>query len=149
MQQISKSQGCSSRYPIKWKWRTLALSKTNYSYCYFQPTWPPVPGLFTPPQPQREILQKDAPRAVPKAASQIFHFPSPFPSGAPMAAQAPLLMEHPPQRGAGLPAEPQTASRFRTILHNPSLLHPSVPKIVLMYCQSFLFILQALQRHFL
>lgn len=164
VQQISKSQNCSSRYPIKWKWRTLALSKAEYSYCCLQPTWPPVSGLFIPLQLWRNIIQQwrhwqcqcQSEFPVPKWISQCQSefpkfpiFPSPFPCGVPMAPLAdwdPLLMQQPPQRGAGLASSAPECSKIN---NNPSLLQSSVPKMVLMFFQSFLFILQALHRHFI
>lgn len=152
VQQISKSQNCSSRYPIKWKWRTLALSKAEYSYCCLQPTWPPVSGLFIPLQLWRNIIQQwrhFVPRAVPKWISQIPRFPISLslwsPHGTPGWLRSTADAATTPTRcWLG-----QQRPRVLQDNNNPSLLQSSVPKMVLMFFQSFLFILQALHGHFI
>lgn len=158
MQEISKSQGCSSRYPIKWKWRTLALSKTKYSYCCFQPTWPPISGLFIPPQLPRNILQTVKTRcskgnAKASFPSAPFSLASHGPCGLPQGwHHGPHIWQIFTVDRASTRMRFWSASRASIcfkINNNPSLFQFSVPKIVLIFCQSFLFILQALQRYFI
>lgn len=88
---------------------------------------------------------------MPKQVSQMSHFAlSPMDlvvshkddPMAPMSDRYSLLIEHPLQFGPGL-----RASMCFRINNNPSLFPFSVPEIVLIFCQPFLFILQALQTH--